>query len=70
MSLLKSTHKGQNIINYYEKHNILNSEVRAKLVEIISDHVILLKMTKGNATVDALANKIISLFPNEDKVRV
>lgn len=43
-------------------------EIRAKLVEIIADQVILLGMSKGNVNIDAIAKKIIDLFPNEDKV--
>lgn len=66
--LLKSSFKGQNILKYYEFNKILSSDNRSKLVDIISDQLITMGLNKGNANVEILANKIIEIFPNEDKV--
>lgn len=52
----------------YQLNNFLSQKSRQKLVDIVVDEALFQKLERRNTTYDVLANKIVELFPNEDKV--
>lgn len=60
--------KGQEILTYYEREKTLGALVRKSLIALVVDYFVTNRIKVGTKDCNILADKIVTLFPTEDKV--
>lgn len=60
--------KGREILSFYENENSLDATVRRRLIAFVVDYFVTNRIKIGTKDCNILADKIVKLFPNEEKV--
>lgn len=60
--------KGIEITSYYESENMLNAIIRKRLICLVVDYFVTNRIKLGTKDCNLLADKIVKLFPTEQKV--
>ncbi len=60
--------RGQEIMSYYNQEKTLSAIVRKSLIALVVDYFVRNRIKIGTKDCNILANKIVKLFPNEEKV--
>ncbi|GAB0095473.1 hypothetical protein DMENIID0001_108650 [Sergentomyia squamirostris] len=66
-NILKMTARGNGILQYYSTHQKLELQHQAWLVDIVSDYYLQKYDSVSMKLMDRISDKIVELFPTEDK---
>lgn len=68
--IVEKSEDGRDVSDFYEFEQIMDHDQRVKIINIILDEVFKRKVKLSRKDFDELAGQIVTIFPNESKVKV